>query len=528
MYTLIEFHGRLSRSDKRPANPGRYDLQFQLHPSADGNATLWSESLKGVDVAPGGFYYVTLGQRSSLSASLFANGPRWLSVRVVAGGKRSEEHSSRVPVLGQIVCLGDLVHQLEGRVQQIEGALQGINPRGSRREGGVPPLREWAEDLADRVRTLEEQGGGAPGGQIEQLLLRLDAIDGEEGRLTRIEDELDDIVGTDGDLIDLNERMDLLEERAPDLIANLRAREGETGRERMNQMEDALRALRERLVDMDRTVVELRAAIQKLHEAPLPAPEAIGAVRKSGDTLSGPLTIQRGGLDVHSGAITARSAEIASLESATQVKTARLVTDALDLRGDLLVDSAKRVLQVRSVEGRHSSGKRDGPLHLNTRGGAEVVVGNAEQRKGMDVFGPIAADTASVRSGVVAQVFRGGAALSAGDVVAVDAADAGRVAHPGGAADRGVVGVVCDAAGLVLGGPLGSGSVAVALYGVVSARAEAESAPIRPGDSLISSAVAGHARACGDLAADAGAILGKALEGLESGRGTIRVLLSAR
>lgn len=527
MYTLIEFHGRLSRSDKRPANPGRYDLLFQLHPSADGAATLWTETQKGIDVAPGGFYYVTLGQRTALAASLFAGGPRWLSVRVVAGGKRSDEHSSRVPVLGQLICLADAVSQLEGRLTQVESALGSLgSPRGGRREGGPGQVREWAQELADRLAALEDQGGSVRNGQIEELRLRLDAIDGEEGRITRIEDELEDIVGPDGDLVDLNERMDLLEERAPDLIANLRKREGESGRERLNQMDDALRALRDRVGELDRTLIELRAAIETVREQPPPGPEAIGALRRTGDTMTGGLTITRGGLNVQGGTLAARSAELASLEAETQVKTARLVAEAIDLRGDLLVDSSKRSLQVRHVEGRHGSGKRDGPLHLNARGGAEVVVGNAEQRSGLEVFGTVSADGLALSAAALGQVFKAAPGLQAGDVVVTG--DGARVAHAAAAGDRRVVGVVLGSPGLLLGGPLGDGQVAVATQGVVACKVEADRAPVQPGDWLVASAEPGHAALSPDPAADAGAILGKALQGLESGRATIRVLLAPR
>lgn len=524
MYTLIEFHGRLSRSDKRPANPGRYDLLFQLHPSGEGSASLWSESLKGVEVAPGGFYYVTLGQKTPLSASLFNAEPRWLSVRVIAGGKRSDEHSSRVPVLGQLISLADMVQQIDARVQQVESALTGIgSPRSGRREGGPAQLREWAQELADRLQALEENGGGARGGQVEQLFLRLEAIDGEEGRLTHLEDELEDIVGPDGDLVDLNERMDLLEDRAPDLIANLRAREGESGKERLKGIDESIRGLRDRLTEVDRTLIELRAALQAAREAPPAGPEAIGAVKKSGDTMTGALTIQRGGLDLPSGTLTARNAEIATLEAANQIKSARVVTEAIDLRGDLLVDSAKRTLQVRHVEGRHGSGKRDGPLHLNARGGAEVVVGNAEQRAGLEVFGVVSAAGVALPSGPVGQVFKG-SGLSTGDVVVLESGGQ-KVAHAAQAGDRRVVGVLCSGASVVLGGSGGDSAVVVALAGVVPCKVEG---PVTAGDALVCGAEPGYGRASADPSQDAGAIFGKALEGLESGRGTIRVLIAPR
>ena len=45
------------------------------------------------------------------------------------------------------------------------------------------------------------------------------------GRLDSVELELEDIVGPDGDVVDLNERMDRLEGKAPELIKTLKARE---------------------------------------------------------------------------------------------------------------------------------------------------------------------------------------------------------------------------------------------------------------------------------------------------------------
>lgn len=528
MYTLIEFHGRLSRSDKRPANPGRYDLLFQLHPSADGNATLWSENLRGIDVAPGGFYYVTLGQKAPLSSTLFA-APRWLSVRVIVGGKRSDEHSSRVPMLGQVVCLGELVQQLDARVQSLESALSTLDAgrRGGREQSPGARLRDWAEDVGGRLATLEAEGGAPHSTQVAELVLRLEAIDGEDGKLTRIEDEIEDIVGKDGDLVDLNERMDALEARAPELIANLRAREGETGRERLQKMEEAIQLLNQRLSEADAALAELRGALRGLKETP-PGPEAIGAVKKSGDAMTGNLTIQRGGLDVLTGTLNAKAGEIGNLEAATQLKTARVVAEAIDLRGDLSVDSGKRAVQVRLIEGRQGGARKDGPLHLNTRGGAEVVIGNAESRAGVEVFGALSADPGAPGGGAVASAFRADEELVEGDLVRVSEADPSRVSRVSREGDRAVVGVVCARPALLLGGPLRAGHVAVATQGVSPVRVDANARPIRPGDLLVAGAHPGHAVSVADPGSAAGAIIGKALEGLETGRGVVRALIGGR
>jgi thiamine monophosphate kinase len=68
--------------------------------------------------------------------------------------------------------------------------------------------------------------------------------------------------------------------------------------------------------------------------------------------------------------------------------------------------------------------------------------------------------------------------------------------------------------------------VAVATCGVVTARADAGYGAIRPGDLLTTSPTPGHAM----LAHDAipGTVLGKALDGLDSGTGTIRIVVMPR
>ncbi len=57
-------------------------------------------------------------------------------------------------------------------------------------------------------------------------------------------------------------------------------------------------------------------------------------------------------------------------------------------------------------------------------------------------------------------------------------------------------------------------------------KADASEAPIRPGDLLTTSAVAGHVMAAIDPARAQGAVIGKAMTSLESGRGLILALVS--
>jgi hypothetical protein len=71
-------------------------------------------------------------------------------------------------------------------------------------------------------------------------------------------------------------------------------------------------------------------------------------------------------------------------------------------------------------------------------------------------------------------------------------------------------------------------SAHVALMGKVWCLADADIAPIRPGDLLTTSSTTGHCRRVTDTSRAFGAVIGKALSPLPNGRGLIRVLVSAR
>jgi NAD(P)H-hydrate repair Nnr-like enzyme with NAD(P)H-hydrate dehydratase domain len=64
--------------------------------------------------------------------------------------------------------------------------------------------------------------------------------------------------------------------------------------------------------------------------------------------------------------------------------------------------------------------------------------------------------------------------------------------------------------------------------GKVWCMANADVAPIRPGDLLTTSSISGHCRRVTEPARAFGAVIGKALTALASGRGLVRVLVSPR
>ncbi len=121
--------------------------------------------------------------------------------------------------------------------------------------------------------------------------------------------------------------------------------------------------------------------------------------------------------------------------------------------------------------------------------------------------------------------------LEAGTIVVIDSSGTNRVVAATRPYASGIAGAVSRQPGVVLGEP-GSGKVLVAQSGRVQIKVDAQYGAIRPGDLLVSSPTKGYAmrsrplRINGHLIHRPGTILGKALEGLASGRAEILVLVT--
>jgi hypothetical protein len=118
-----------------------------------------------------------------------------------------------------------------------------------------------------------------------------------------------------------------------------------------------------------------------------------------------------------------------------------------------------------------------------------------------------------------------------GSVLVIDDARPGELKLSDRAYDTRVAGVISGAGGIQPGitltpGEHQSGGRQVALTGRVYAWADAANGPIRPGDLLTTSETPGHLMKATDPARASGAILGKAMSALESGRGLVLVLVS--
>ena len=212
MVYAIEYSGRLCRPDGRTAPGGRYDLCFRLHPGPSSEETLWEERHASVEVSDTGRFSVVLGRTHALRPDVLDNTPAYLSTRENGG---SEELCERLVLVGASLQPGHPSHdplRIDHLSRSVATALQRTRV------------------LKRHVRAIE--AGRGPllplGARVDALETRLGRLDTDEGRVAHLEDELEDIVGPDGDLIDLLERIEELERRVRsiDRLAELENRLG--------------------------------------------------------------------------------------------------------------------------------------------------------------------------------------------------------------------------------------------------------------------------------------------------------------
>ncbi len=130
------------------------------------------------------------------------------------------------------------------------------------------------------------------------------------------------------------------------------------------------------------------------------------------------------------------------------------------------------------------------------------------------------------------EVREAGNGLRPGMVLSIDPVRPGKLVVSSKAHDRRVAGVISGAGGistaLLLGQPgsLADGDQPVAISGRVYVWVDASNGSIAPGDLLTTSNVPGHAMKVTHPSQAKGAILGKAMTGLDSGRGLVLVLVT--
>ncbi|HKX62257.1 MAG TPA: hypothetical protein VJS65_10440, partial [Verrucomicrobiae bacterium] len=122
--------------------------------------------------------------------------------------------------------------------------------------------------------------------------------------------------------------------------------------------------------------------------------------------------------------------------------------------------------------------------------------------------------------------------LKAGMIVSIDPENPGRLLTSTRAYDRTVAGVVSGAGGVKPGmmmgqqGTAADGKHPVALTGRVYCWVDASHRAIQPGDMITTSDTPGHGMKVTDHSLAQGAIIGKAMSSLASGRGLVLVLVS--
>lgn len=163
-----------------------------------------------------------------------------------------------------------------------------------------------------------------------------------------------------------------------------------------------------------------------------------------------------------------------------------------------------------------------GAAITNTGGGVALWVSGLAQVNTLQILGSDLAESFPA----------GGDALEPGTVLEIVGDAAGTLRESHSEYNTRVAGVVSGANGLPAGVILEGhsydkqGKVPVGMSGRVWVKCDATQGPIHVGDLLTTSATPGHAMRASDASRATGAILGKAMTSLESGRGLVLVLVS--
>jgi hypothetical protein len=164
-----------------------------------------------------------------------------------------------------------------------------------------------------------------------------------------------------------------------------------------------------------------------------------------------------------------------------------------------------------------------------------VGIGTSNPQAALDVAGTTRTGVLQITGGAdLAEPFEINEAetIKPGMLVAIDPQQPGRLRLVRKAYDHTVAGVVSGANGIHPGltmsqqGSLADGALPVALTGRVYCWVDAAAGPINPGDLLTTSRTPGHAMKVANRAKAQGAIIGKAMTGLKSGKGLVLVLVT--
>ncbi|MBN1479633.1 hypothetical protein JXA70_05125, partial [candidate division KSB1 bacterium] len=173
--------------------------------------------------------------------------------------------------------------------------------------------------------------------------------------------------------------------------------------------------------------------------------------------------------------------------------------------------------------------------HIVIREKGHVGIGTVWPQARLHVEGDMRCDVVTITGGSdIAEPFDISQEIDikSGMVMSIDAENPGQLKAADVEYDRCVAGIVSGAGGIAPGmimgqdGSIADGEHAIALSGRVYCFADASNGAIEPGDLLTTSTIKGHAMKATDHTRAQGAIIGKALTALESGRSLVLVLVS--
>jgi len=190
------------------------------------------------------------------------------------------------------------------------------------------------------------------------------------------------------------------------------------------------------------------------------------------------------------------------------------------------VDNQAFSTNTSGIEGRGYEGIRGIGTHTGLFGQGETygVYAKASNNQGHALYVEGRAHCTTGGWGDVAEYMPSPETLEAGDVVVIDRDGNSTLIKCRQAYDSSVAGIISTAPTLTVGQQQNSaGNYPLALSGVVPCKVIADE-PILPGDLLTTASYPGHAQKATNP--QIGTILGKALEGLASGKGVIKVLVT--
>ena len=158
-------------------------IRARLYASRRGTTVLWEASSAPVWTDAFGTAHIELRFEPMVDAALFRVPVRYLSVDWAG----ADGWSARVVVDGTPVLQAVERERMERRLSALEAAW--------RAAGGLQVLGELRDALDDHERRLQAAEAGEPVRALERstaaLSGRLDRLDRDDGRLVRIEDELE-------------------------------------------------------------------------------------------------------------------------------------------------------------------------------------------------------------------------------------------------------------------------------------------------------------------------------------------------